>query len=50
MAGDNSDLVAGLRAGGNSDLVARAAEKILNSDLMIGGNSVLVAGLEGIRI
>ena len=30
-------------AGGNSGLVARAAEKSLNSDLMAGGNSDLVA-------
>ena len=60
MPGRYLDLVASFsgRTGGNSDLVDRAAENILNSDLVAGGNSDLVArgksdlvaGLEGIRI
>ena len=45
---ENSDLVAGL--GGNSDLVARAAENISNYVSMARVNSDLVAGLEGIQI
>ena len=39
----------GGRDGGNADLVARAAEKLLNSDLRPRGNSDLVAGLETIQ-
>ena len=35
---------------GNSDLVAGAAENILNLDFMAGRNSDSVAGLEGIQI
>ena len=38
------------RVKGNSDLVARAAEKILNPDLKPRANSDVVAGLEEIHI